>query len=408
MKNCLNGLVVVDMTRVLAGPLAAQMLGDMGAQVIKIERPATGDDSRLFGPPFLKDENGEDTSQSPMYLSANRNKKSVTVDFSLPAGKEVIMKIIGQADVLIENYKVGDLERFGLDYKSLRELFPKLIYCSITGYGQTGPYKKRPGYDSVFQAESGIMSVTGHPDELPGGGPMKVGPSIADIITGLYASNAITSALYRRDQQNGSGEHIDISLLESMICGLGHFATQYLVTGTAPKRIGTHGNGGVPAQVFNCSDGAIMMTAGNQRQYINFCEAIDREDLIGNKKFINNSERVKNRNELSAILSEEILKWKVQDLIDVLHRFNVPAGKINTLPQAFADDHVKHRKVVQKINHPSYGPISLVKNPINFSESEEAADCAPPTLGEHTEEILKNFLQLNEEQIQELKDNHVI
>ncbi|NMM78876.1 CoA transferase [Rhodococcus sp. SRB_17] len=408
MNKCLNGLMVVDMTRVLAGPLAGQMLGDMGAEVIKIERPVNGDDSRMFGPPFLKDENGQDTSQSPMYLSANRNKKSITLDFSVPAGKELLLKIIAQADVLIENYKVDDLQRYGLDYASLRTSFPRLIYCSITGYGQTGPYRKRPGYDSVFQAESGIMSVTGHPDGQAGGGPMKVGPSIADIITGLYASNAITAALYRRDQNQGSGEYIDISLLESMVCGLGHFATQYLVTGTAPKRMGSQGNGGVPAQVFDCTDGAVMMTAGNQGQYISFCKAIHREDLIINEKFTTNTLRVKNRVELSTILSLELQSWKSQDLIEALHRFNVPAGRINSLPEVFLDPHIQQRQIVQEVQHPAYGAIKLVKNPINFTQSQAEPDRAPPMLGEHTEEILKRFLNIDASQMQELRANQII
>jgi crotonobetainyl-CoA:carnitine CoA-transferase CaiB-like acyl-CoA transferase len=408
MNKCLNGLVVVDMSRVLAGPLAGQMLGDMGAEVIKIERPVSGDDSRLFGPPFLQDENGRDTAQSPMYLSANRNKKSITLDFSVPAGKDLLLKIIAQADVLIENYKVGDLQRHGLDYESLRALFPRLIYCSITGYGQTGPYRKRPGYDSVFQAESGIMSVTGHPDGHAGGGPMKVGPSIADIVTALYASNAITAALYRRDQNEGGGEYIDISLLESMVCGLGHFATQYLVTENSPKRMGSQGNGGVPAQVFDCTDGSVMMTAGNQGQYVNFCKAIRREDLIVDERFTTNALRVKNRVVLSGLLTAELQCWKSQDLIEALHRFNVPAGRINSLPEVFADAHVVERQVVQQVEHPAYGAIKLVKNPINFTQSVHEPDRAPPMLGEHTEEVLKGLLNIDARQLQELKANHII
>lgn len=408
MKDCLKGLVVIDMSRVLAGPFAAQILGDLGADVIKVERPGTGDDARLFGPPFLKDGKGADTDQSPMYLSANRNKKSITIDFSKPQGKELLLELIEKADVLVENYKVGDLKRYGLDYESLSQRFPRLIYCSVTGYGQTGPYSPRPGYDSVFQAESGVMSVTGHPDDHPGGGPMKIGPSIADILTGLYAANAIVSAAYRRDIRGGSGEYIDISLLESMIAGLGHFATQYLVTGIAPKRIGTQGNGGVPAQTFECSDGAIMMTAGNQKQYESFCRAIRREDLISDERFLSNTDRVSRRYELSGILSNELKSWRTQELLTALQAANVPAGRINSLPEVFNDPHIQHRGVVQALSHDEYGDVRLVKNPINFLCSEEKNDSAPPRLGEHTEDVLRQWLQKDEAALADLKSQKVI
>lgn len=408
MKICLSNVIVVDLSRVLAGPLTAQMLGDLGAEVIKVERPGTGDDSRMFGPPFLKDAEGKDTSESPMFMSANRNKKSITIDFSKKEGCDVLLALIAKADVLVENYKVGDLSRYGLDYVTLSKRFPALIYCSVTGYGQTGPYAARPGYDAVFQAESGLMSVTGLSDDLPGGGPMKVGPSIADVVAGLYASNAILASLYRRDARNGNGEHIDIALLESMVAGLGHFATQYLCTGLTPQRRGSQGNGGVPGQSFDCKDGAIMMTAGNQGQYKRFCLALGRPDLIDDPRFHTNTERVRNRSLVSDTFAAETAKWKVDDLLQALDAAVVPAGRINTLSQMFADPHVIERAVVQSLEHPLSDDVRLVRNPILLKQAVSCPDLPPPLLGQHENEILLDWLKIDPDKVRRLRSEGVL
>jgi crotonobetainyl-CoA:carnitine CoA-transferase CaiB-like acyl-CoA transferase len=404
----LTNIRVLDMTRVLAGPLAAQMLGDLGAEVIKIERPGVGDDSRIFGGPYFKDSAGNVTRENAFYLSANRNKKSVSLNIAHPAGQEIIRRLVSQVDVLIENYKVGDLKRYGLDYDMLKALNPRLIYCSITGYGQSGPYCKRPGYDAIFQGMGGLMSVTGLPDNVPGGGPMKVGPSIVDVLTGQNVATAVLGALYHRDAQGGSGQHIDIALLDSVIASLSHYAQIYLVSGEAPIRRGTQGNGGMPASMFPTSDGPIMLTAGNDRQYARLCEAVGRPDLLADARFHTNAARVANRDELTEEFNEIFRQHPKAHWLCLLDKADVPSGPINTLSEVFADEQVRHRGIEVRTEHPLGETISLIRNPIHYSETPIETYASPPLLGQHTDEVLESLAGLDKDRLSELRAEGVI
>ena len=404
----LSDVKVLDLSRILAGPLVGQMLGDLGAEVIKIERPRRGDDGRGFGPPFLKTADGKDSPESTFYLSANRNKKSVTVDIATPAGQEIVRKFAVISDVLIENYKVGTLARYGLDKESLTKLNPKLIYLSITGFGQSGPYSHRPGYDAVFQGMGGLMSVNGEPDDVPGGGPMKVGPSIADVLSSLYATVGVLSALYHRDMHKAAGQGIDMALMDCVVASLSHYAQQYLVTGEPPMRRGTQGNGGVPSQMFRCADGAIMMTAGNSEQYVKFVEVLGRADLATDARFVTNSLRVQNRKVLSALLEELAMKWKMGDLLEALENAGVPAGPINDLRQVFEDPQVRHREMSVTAPHPMSGSLKLVGNPIKLSDTPIDRYDAPPLLGGNTREVLSASLGYTDNHLDELARSNVI
>jgi len=306
----LSGIKVIDMTRVLAGPIAGQMLGDLGAEVIKIERPGTGDDSRAFGPPYLNDPDGS-RHDNGFYLCANRNKKSVTVNVAKAEGQEIIRELARTADVLLENYKVGDLKRYGLDYDSIKAINPRIVYCSVTGFGQTGPYATRAGYDAILQAMGGLMSVTGHLDGEPGEGPMKVGPSIVDYMTGLNASIGVLSALYHRDAGGGEGQHVDACLFDTVIASLSHWLQPYLIHGKVPPRRGTWGNGGMPAGVFRCTDGEIMIVNGNDGQFQRTCEVLGEPDLAKDPRFLKNNDRVAHGKEIMAIYAGLFLKQPV-------------------------------------------------------------------------------------------------
>ena len=294
-NKLLPGVRVLDLSRVLAGPWCGQLLADYGAEVIKVERPGVGDDSRRFGPPFLKDREGKNTFESPMFVGANRNKKSITVNLSSSEGQALIRKLAAQSDIFLENYKVGDLARYGLDYDSLKAVNPRLIYCSVTGFGQNGPYSHRPGYDTVFQAMGGLMSVTGHPDDMPGGGPMKTGVSITDVIGGLYATTAILAALHHRDQVSGQGQFIDLSLLDTSIAAMSHYAATYLLSGVPPIRRSNEGNGGMPSDKFEAADGAFVVVTGNDEQWVRLCEVLDCIELTRDPRFVRNPDRVANR-----------------------------------------------------------------------------------------------------------------
>jgi len=409
-KGPLSRVRVLDMSRILAGPWAAQMLADLGAEVIKIERPGKGDDSRQFGPPFLKDAEGRNTRESSFYISTNRNKKSLSCDISKPEGQALIRALVAKCDVLLENYKVGDLKRYGLDYDSLKSVNPKLIYCSLTGFGQTGPYSPRPGYDSIFQAMGGLMSITGLPDDVAGGGPMKTGPSLADILAGQYAAYAIQAALYARDMQGEPGQHIDVSLLDSLIASTSHYASQYLISGEVPVRRGTEGNGGMPARMFRCADGDIMIVAGNNEQYARFCDVLGHPELTGDERFAEIALRVVNRRALGEVFEPLIGQWRLHDLLAALDEAGVPAGPINTLEQVFADPHVQSRNMCVEASHSlsADGKVKLVANPVKFSGTPIVDYKAPPIQGEHTEQILRELLGMEDTAVQNLRSKGIV
>lgn len=404
----LAGVRIIDMTRILAGPMASQMLADMGADVIKIERPGTGDDARVFGPPYLTGADGQPTRDNAFYLSANRNKRSVAVNIADPRGQDLIRKMASQADIFMENFKVGDLARYGLDYPALKTVNPSIIYCSVTGYGQTGPYAKKPGYDAVFQGQGGLMSVTGLPDEFPGGGPMKVGPSIVDVITSLNVASAILAALYHRDVHGGEGQSIDVALLDCVVASLSHYAQIYLTSGEVPIRRGTQGNGGMPSARFSCSDGAIMLTAGNDVQYERLCEAVDRPDLATDRRFHSNNVRVENRYELTEVFDTIFRTNTVAFWLDRLDRFGIPSGPINDIAQVFADPQIRHRGMAVTTDHPLAPDLQVIRSPLNFSATPIRRYRHPPMVGEHTREVLVGDGVLSEEEFARLREAGVV
>jgi crotonobetainyl-CoA:carnitine CoA-transferase CaiB-like acyl-CoA transferase len=406
----LSHIRVLDLSRVLAGPLAAQTLGDLGAEVIKVERAGGGDDARRMGPPFLKDEAGRDTRETPIILGANRNKKSITLNLATPEGQDIVRRLAALSDVLVENFKVGDLKRYGLDYESLKKVNPRLIYCSVTGFGQSGPYAPRPGYDSIFQAMGGLMSVTGYPDD-EGGAPVKTGPSIADFIGGQFAAIGVIAALYERDARpggSGKGQQVDIALLDSVIASLSHYTAQYLATGVVPMRRGTQGNGGLPSQRFPCADGGVMVVCGNDEQYRRFCEALNHPELATDERFASNPVRVLNRKALAQTFDAITSQWKQQELLEALERVNVPAGPIYDLQQVFADPQVQHRQMAVEVPHPLAGTVTICASPIRLSETPIDSYTAPPTQGQHTAEVLKGLLAFNDADLERLSRMKVI
>ncbi|TYO67920.1 CoA transferase [Bradyrhizobium hipponense] len=404
----LSGIKILDLTRVLAGPLSAQMLGDLGAEVIKIERPGTGDDARAFGPPYLADPEGKANNNNSFYLCANRNKKSVTVNIAKPEGQAIIRELAKDVDVFMENYKVGDLKRYGLDYESIKATNPGIIYCSVTGFGQTGPYAPRAGYDAILQAMGGLMSVTGHMDGEPGEGPMKVGPSIVDYMTGMNTSIGILSALYHRDANDGVGQHLDVCLLDTVIASLSHWLQIYLVNGTTPPRRGTWGNGGMPAGVFRCTDGELMLVVGNDGQFQRTCAVLGEPELANDKRFLKNNDRVVHGKEIMAIFAGLFLKKPVAYWLDELEKAGVPSGPINDFSQVFSDPHVQERGMRVKTKHKFEPELSLIRNALTFSETPIETYRAPPLLGEHTQEVLDGKLGYDAGKIETLKQQGVI
>jgi len=405
-RKPLSHIRVLDLSRVIAGPIAAQLLGDLGAEVIKVERPGAGDDARKMGPPFLKDTEGRDTRETPIILGSNRNKKSITLNLAKPEGQAIARRLAAMSDVLIENFKVGDLQRYGLDQASLRVLNPRLVYCSVTGFGQTGPYAPRPGYDSIFQAMGGLMSVTGYPDE-EGGAPVKTGPSIADFIAGQFAAIGVITALYDRDankeQSGGRGQHVDVALLDSVISSLSHYTAQYLATGEVPVRRGTQGNGGLPSQMFPCADGAVMVVCGNDEQYRRFCQALRHPELADDERFASNPVRVRNRTQLAQTFDAITRTWRQADMLAAMEAAGVPAGPIYDLQQVFEDPQVQHRGVAVEVPHPLAGTVKIYTNPIKFSETPITQYTAPPVMGQHNEEVYGGLLGLGEGEIARLK-----
>ena len=404
-KGALDGIKILDLTRILAGPFCTQTLGDLGAEIIKVERPGGGDDTRRFGPPFLKDDEGKDTIESAYFMGANRNKKSVAIDISKLEGQGLIKKIAAKADVLVENFKLGNLARYGLGYDDLKEINPGLIYCSITGFGQTGPYAERPGYDPLIQAMGGIMSVTGDPD----GEPMKAGVPIADIMAGMYATVAICAALRSREI-NGKGQYIDIGMLDTQAAWLSIQAMNYLVGGENPKRLGNGHPNIVPYQVFATADGHIMLTIGNDLQFRRFCEFADCIGLAEDERFATNGARVQNRELLIEAMEPVLTSKPSQEWLAELEKLTIGCGPINTVEQVFADPHIKNREMVINMPHEALGgrEIPLVASPLRFSATPVTYRHSPPVLGSNTEDVLREVLDLDEEAINQLRSNKII
>jgi crotonobetainyl-CoA:carnitine CoA-transferase CaiB-like acyl-CoA transferase len=407
MPGPLSHIRVLDLSRVLAGPWCGQNLADLGAEVIKIERPGTGDDSRAFGPPWLKDRSGKDTKESAYFASANRGKKSVAVNLSRPDGQRIVRELARQADVLIENYKVGDLARYGLAYDDLRQLNPRLVYASVTGFGQTGPYRERPGYDFMIQGMGGVMSVTGERDDLPGGGPQRVGIPIADIMTGMYATIAICAALAHRER-SGAGQHLDLALLDTQVGVLANQGMNYLATGEPPGRIGNAHPNIVPYQPFKTRDGDVILACGNDNLFNKFCEVAGCQHLARDARFATNSKRVENREAITALLADVFAQRTTQEWCDALEVAGVPNGPINNLKQVFEEPQVIARGMKIELEHALAGKVPLIASPMKFSETPLEHKVPPPTLGQHTDEVLRGLLRMDDAAIAKLRADGVI
>lgn len=391
MAEALAGLKVLDLSRVLAGPWAGQMLADLGADVVKVERPGCGDDTRAWGPPYLQDQEGRDTSEAAYFLSANRNKRSLAVDFTQPEGQEVVRRLVAGADVLIENFKVGGLAAYGLDYASLSAINPRLIYCSITGFGQDGPYAARAGYDFMIQAIGGLMSVTGRADDEPGAGPVKVGVAVTDILTGLYASNAVLAALAERER-SGLGQHIDLALLDVQVACLANQSLNYLTTGQPPKRMGNAHPNIVPYQDFPSADGDFILTVGNDGQFRRFCEVAGHPEWADDPRFATNAQRVGHRKVLIPLIRQvTVFRTTAQWMVD-FGAAGVPCGPINNLAEVFDDPQVIARGLKVSMTHPLAGQVDLVANPIRLSRTPVRYRSAPPMLNQHASEVLRDWL----------------
>ena len=407
MTGALAHLRVLDLSRVLAGPWASQILADLGADVVKIERPGTGDDTRHWGPPYLKDAAGRDTGEAAYYLSANRGKRSLTVDFTRPEGRDIVRRLAQQSDVFLENHKVGDLARFGLGWDDLRIVNSRLIYCSITGFGQTGPYAGRAGYDFAIQAMGGLMSVTGERDDRPGGGPQKVGVAVADVMSGLYATIGILAALAHR-QVSGVGQHIDLALLDVQVASLANVALNYLVSGVIPQRWGNAHANIAAYQVLPTADRPLVLAIGNDAQFKKFCEVAGVSGMAIDPRFATNDARVRNRDQLTRELETILGTRPATAWLAALEPAAVPCAPINDLGQVFADPQVRHRDMRLEVPHPSGAAVPLVANPIRLSATPPHYDLPPPLLGQHTDEILRERLGMPDEQILELRRRRVV
>jgi len=411
MAGALSHIRVLDLSRVLAGPWAGQILADLGADVIKVERPGSGDDTRAWGPPYLKDEAGDDTDVAAYYLCANRNKQSITIDFTQPAGQKLLRELVLECDVLLENFKTGGLTQYGLDYASLKEVHPKLVYCSITGFGQDGPYAARAGYDFLIQGLGGLMSLTGLPEGEPGAGPIKAGVALTDILTGLYATSAVLAALAYRDQngyRSGTGQHIDLALLDVQVACLANQAMSYLTSGQAPTRMGNAHPSIVPYQDFPTADGYMILAVGNDGQFQRLCEAAGCPELGNDARYSSNQARVQNRATLIPLLKQRTVLRNTAEWIALLEQAGVPCGPINTLAEVFADPQVLARRLQIEMPHPTAGSVSLVASPIRLSATPVEYRNAPPLLGQHTETVLREKLGLGREQIEALHSAGVI
>ena len=412
-QGALAGIKVLDLSRVLAGPWATQMLADLGADVIKVERPEAGDDTRHWGPPFLKDEHGNDTREASYFTACNRNKRSITVDMAHPEGQALLRKMAAEADVVVENFKVGGLKQYGLDYDSLKTLNPRLIYCSITGFGQEGPYAERAGYDLMVQAMCGLMSITGHADDQPGGGPLKVGVAVIDVFTGLYASNAILAAINARDNARtgtGQGQYIDMALLDVGMAVLANQAAGFLATGKAPGRAGNIHPSLVPYQDFRSSDGNVLLAIGNDGQFARFCAAAGKPEWAQDSRFATNTARVQNRPALLALMEPLMRTRTTAEWIALLEDKAVPCGPINTIAQAFDDPQVQARgirKTLPRDAGDGIAQIATVASPMRLSATPVSYRNAPPALGQHTQQVLQE-LGLSPEEITALQSAKVV
>jgi crotonobetainyl-CoA:carnitine CoA-transferase CaiB-like acyl-CoA transferase len=418
--SSLTGIRVLDLSRVLAGPWCTQTLADLGADVIKIERPGSGDDTRTWGPPFLKDEAGHDTAEAAYYLGTNRNKRSVTCDIAQPAGQSLIRELARQCDVFVENFKVGDMARYGLDYGSIKVLNPRLVYCSVTGFGQTGPYRERAGYDYAIQGMGGLMSITGERDGMVdsegrpvAGGPQKVGVAVADLFTGMYAAVAILAAL-RHAERTGEGQYVDMALLDTQVAMLANLGANYLVSGKVPPRAGNAHQNIVPYQVFEvapAADGSkdhLILAVGNDSQYAKFCELAGRPELATDPRFAKNQDRVRNRGVLVPLL-EPIMKARGKaHWLAALEGAKVPCGAINNLAEVFADPQVNERGMVTQWQHPLQPELRLVSSPIKLSATPVRRHLPPPLLGQHTDEVLRELLDCSDERLAQLKSSGVV
>jgi formyl-CoA transferase len=405
--GALSHIRVLDLSRVLAGPWCAQNLADLGADVIKVERPGSGDDTRHWGPPFVKDAQGKETEESAYFICINRNKRSITVDISKPEGQEIIRQLAAESDVVIENYKVGALSKYGLDYESLKKIKPDLIYCSITGFGQTGPYANRPGYDFIIQGMGGFMSVTGEADDFEGASPQKSGVAIADIFTGMYASTAILAAIVHRDHA-GEGQYIDMSLLDTQIAVMANVSSAYLTSGEVPKRWGNASAIIVPYQTFPTSDGWMIVGAGNDSQYRHFVTVGGEAHLADNPLYVTNPLRVQHRKQLIPLLEVMTRQKTKAEWIALLEKANVPCGPINNIKEVFENEQVIARNVQIDVPHPTAGTMKLVASPMKLSQTPTEVRMAPPTLGQHTNEVLQERLNFNAETIEELRRKGII
>jgi crotonobetainyl-CoA:carnitine CoA-transferase CaiB-like acyl-CoA transferase len=410
--NALDGIRVLDLSRVLAGPWCTQTLADLGADVIKIERPGSGDDTRTWGPPFLKDRDGRDTAEAAYYLGTNRNKRSVTCDIARPEGQSLVRELAKHCDVFVENFKVGDMARYGLDYASLKALNPRIVYCSVTGFGQTGPYRERAGYDYAIQGMGGLMSITGERDDL-GGGPQKVGVAVADLFTGMYSAVGILAAL-RHAERTGEGQHLDMALLDTQVAMLANLGANYLVSGKVPGRAGNAHQNIVPYQVFEvapAADGSkdhVIIAVGNDGQFAKYCQVAGRPELASDARFAKNQDRVRNRAVLVPLL-EAVMKTRgKREWLSALEAAKVPCGAINSIGEVFADPHVRSRGMVHQWEHPLAGPLDLVASPIKLGATPVRTDAPPPLLGQHTDEVLAEVLGWDGQRIAALRAQEVI
>ncbi len=407
MHKPLTGLRVLDMSRILAGPWCGQLLADLGAEVIKVERPGKGDDTRGWGPPFLKDSEGRETSESAYFLCANRGKQSVTLDIAKPEGQALARKLAQHTDILLENYKVGDLKRYGLDYATLSQLNPRLVYCSITGFGQDGPFKDRAGYDFMVQGMGGLMSITGERDDLPGGGPQKAGVAIADLMTGMYSTVAILAAIEER-HRSGCGQYIDMALLDTQVAWLANQNSNYLIGGEAPQRMGNAHPNVVPYQTFATRDGSVILAVGNDSQFRKFCDAAGIAEAGSDPRFASNALRIANRDACVAAITPAMKLKTTAKWIAVLEPLGVPCGPVHRLDEVFANPQIRHRKMQVNVSHPLSGSVPLVANPIKYSRTPLSYENPPPLLGEHTDLVLEKLLSKTPQDIAALRKNGIV